>query len=105
MQGEDRAAGGRGGEAVGGSEIGGEKKDQDEGDDEGSHRTLAMVELESEIGEGEQPSEEGHGAVEVVIGDGVEAAGALEKSEIVRDQAEGEKDGAETAGESAAGVE
>ncbi len=105
MQCEDRAAGGRGGEAVGGSEMGGEKKDQDEGHDEGADGTLAMVELESEIGEGEQPSEEGHGAVEVMVGDGVEAAGAFEESEIVGDEAEAEEHGAEAAGESAAGVE
>ena len=57
VQGEDGAARGRGGEAVGGREMGGEKKDQDEGDDEGAHGTLAMVELESEISEGEQPAE------------------------------------------------
>jgi len=105
VQGEDGAASGRGGEAVGGREVGSEKKDQDEREDEGTHGTLAMVELESEIGEGEQPAEEGHGAVEVVIGDGVEATGALQESEIMRDQAEAEKNGAETAGKFAAGVE
>jgi hypothetical protein len=32
--------------------MGGEKKDQDEGEDERAYRTLAMVELEGEIGEG-----------------------------------------------------
>jgi hypothetical protein len=85
--------------------MGGEEKNQNEWDDEGAYGTLAMVELESEIGQGEQPAEEGHGAVEVVVGDRVEAAGAFEESEIVGDEAEAEKDGAEAAGEFAAGVE
>jgi hypothetical protein len=50
VQGEDRAPRGRGGQAVGGGEMGGEKKHQDEGDDESADGALAMVELESEIG-------------------------------------------------------
>jgi hypothetical protein len=40
-----------------------------------------------------------------MVGDGVETAGALEKSEIVGGEAEGKKNGAETAGEFAARVE
>jgi hypothetical protein len=64
-----------------------------------------MVELESEISEGEKPAEEGHGAVEVMVGDGVETARAFKESEIVSHEAEGKKNGAETAGEFAARVE
>jgi hypothetical protein len=105
VQSEDRTARRRGGEAVGWGEMSGEEKDQDERDDESAHGTLPMVELESEIGNGEEPAEEGHGAVQVVIWDGVEAAGALEESEIVRDEAEAEKDGTEAAGELTARVE
>jgi hypothetical protein len=85
--------------------MGGEKKNQNERDDESAHGTLAMVKLESEIGEGEQPAEEGHRAVKIVVGDGVEATGAFEESEIMSDETEAEKDGAEAAGEFAASVE
>jgi hypothetical protein len=105
VQGEDGAARGCGGETVGRGEMGGEKKNQNERDDESAHGTLAMVKLESEIGEGEQPAEEGHRAVKIVVGDGVEAARALEESEIMSDETEAEKDGAEAAGEFAASVE
>jgi len=64
-----------------------------------------MVELESEIGEASSHPEEGHGAVEVMVGDGVEAAGAFEESEIVSDKTRARKTVPETAGEFAAGVE
>jgi hypothetical protein len=40
-----------------------------------------------------------------VIGNGVEAAGTLEQSKIVGDEAETEKNGPETSGEGFSGVE
>jgi hypothetical protein len=40
-----------------------------------------------------------------VIGDGVEAAGALQESEIMRYEAEAKKGGAEAAGQFTAGIE
>jgi hypothetical protein len=97
---EDDTVGLRRRKAVGAcaGEMRGEKKNQDERQNEGAYRTLAMVELEAEIGEGQEPAEEGERAVEVVIGDGVEAAGALEQSEIVGDQTQAEEDCAEASG-------
>jgi hypothetical protein len=64
-----------------------------------------MVELEREVNEGEEPAEEGHGTVEVVIRDSVETARTLQEREIVSDEAEAEEDGSQAAGELIAGVE
>ena len=50
------AGGGR--EAVGRGEMGSEKERQDEREDESTDGTLAMEELEAQIGEREEPAEE-----------------------------------------------
>ena len=88
--------------SVGRREMGGEKEREDERHDERADGALAMEEFEAEIGQGEQPAEERHRAVKIVIRDGVDAAGAFEEREIVGDQAESEEDRAEAAGDFAA---
>jgi len=57
-----------------------------------------MVDFEAKIGERKKPAEKGHGAVEVVIGDGVKAARAFEEGEVMGDEAEGKQEGAYAAG-------
>ena len=75
------------------------EKRQNEWEHERADRALAMEEFEAEIGQREKPAEEGKRAVEIVIRDGVRAAGTLEECEIVGDESENEKDGAKAAGD------
>ena len=63
-----------------------------------------MIELENQIGEREQPSEQRHRAVEIVIWNGVQTFRTFKQREIVRDQTGGQQRGANAAGHSPAGV-
>src|SRR5579863_9173334 len=77
MKGEDDAGGGRRGKAVGRSEWRDREKCQDEWQNKGTDRPLAVKQFQAEVGEGQEPAEEGHRAGEVMIRNGVQAAGAL----------------------------
>ena len=103
VEGEDDAGGGRCGEAVRRSELGDREKCEDEWENKGTDRTLAMEKFEAEIGEGEQPAEKGHRAGEVVVRDGVKTTGAFEEREIVNNETTCEQQGAEAPGPIAAG--
>ena len=61
-----------------------------------------MEEFEAQIDQREEPAEERDRAVNIVVRNGVRAARAFEQSEIMGDEAEYEKDGAEAAGDFAA---
>src|SRR6266849_349994 len=82
-----------------------EKENQDKRQHKCADRTLAVEEFEAEIGESEKPAEERHRAIEVVVRDGVQAAGAFQKRKIMYDKAERKKHGAEAADELFACVE
>jgi len=58
-----------------------------------------VIDLEAEIGQGEEPAEKGERAVKVVIRNGVQAARAFEEREVVRDETDGQQNGAHAAGE------
>ena len=80
---EDYAGGGWSGEAVWRRELREEEKCQNEWEHERADRALAVKKLEAEVGECQEPAEEGHGAGKVVVGDSVEAASAFEQREIM----------------------
>src|SRR5436305_177957 len=56
--------------------------------------TLPMIELKRKVGEREQPAEQRHRAVEVVIRNGVKSARTLEERKVMRDQTQTEGNGA-----------
>ena len=58
-----------------------------------------MINLEAEIGQGEEPAEKGERAVEVVIRNRVQAARAFEEREVVCEETDGQQNGARAAGE------
>ena len=89
---EGDAGGGWCGQAVRRRELGKKEKRQNEWKDKSSDRTLAVKKFEAEVGERKQPAEKRHGAGEVMIGNGVEAASAFEQGEIVGDEAGSEKE-------------
>ena len=89
---EGDAGGGWCGQAVRRRELGKKEKRQNEWKDKSSDRTLAVKKFEAEVGERKQPAEKRHGAGEVMIGNGVEAASAFEQGEIVGDKAGREKE-------------
>jgi len=56
------------------------EKYDDDWNDERADGALAVIDLEAEIGQGEEPAEERERAVEVVIWNGVQAARAFERA-------------------------
>src|SRR5579862_4637415 len=70
---EKRAVRGRRREAVGRREMGCQEKHQNEGQHERAHRELAMIQLKNQIRKRQEPAEERHRAVEIVIRDRMEA--------------------------------
>lgn len=80
---------------VGRREMSKKKKCQNKRKDERADGTLAMKEFETEVCECEKPAEKGHGAGEIMIGNGMEAAGAFEEGDVVGDKSSGQKERAE----------
>ena len=93
------------GKAVRRREIGGEEKNQNERNDKGADGALAMEQFEREISQSEKPAEKRKRTVEVVVRNGVKAAGALQKRKIVCGEAEGEKKSGAAASALESGVE
>jgi hypothetical protein len=102
VKGEGDSFGGDGGGVIGRGDVGEKEEGQDERKDQGAYGALAVENLQAEVGEGEEPSEKGHGAGEVVIRNGVEAAGTFEKCKVVSGKACRQEDGADAAGPFAA---
>src|SRR5262249_8310431 len=105
VEGEHRTVSRWRGQTIARSKVRGKKKNKDERKDESANGTLAMVELQHKRGERQQPAEQGHRTGKVVIGDGVEALGALQQGEIVRDQPYGKQRRADSARCSFPGVQ
>src|SRR5437879_773292 len=66
-------------------ECGGEKKGQNDRDDEGTDRSLAVVYFETEVGYREEPAEERHRALQVMVWDGVHGLGSAQQRQVVED--------------------
>ena len=62
----------------GGESCDDSEKRQNERQDESADGALAVEKFEAEVGERQQPAEQRHGAGEVVVGNGVQAASAFE---------------------------
>jgi len=56
-----------------------------------------MEEFEAEIGNAEEPGKERHGAVEIVVGHGLDYERALVQGEVLRQDSGGEQRGSEAA--------
>src|SRR5215471_9543104 len=66
--------------------VSGQKKHEHEWQSVSAHGALAMIDLQSEIGQAEKPAKERHRTIKIVVRNGVLGAGAFEESQVVGDQ-------------------
>src|SRR6266852_5437666 len=70
------------------SEMRGQKEHQNKVQDESPHGSLPAIELQTQIRESKKAAEQRHGTIQIMVRNRVQSAGPLQKSKIVRNQAQ-----------------
>src|SRR6266849_5768116 len=86
-------------------EVRREKEHQDERQDESSHGALSVIQLQSQVRQRQQPAEQRHRSIQIVIRHSMQSPRPLQKREIVRHQPQREEQSSQPPNELAARVQ
>src|SRR5215471_8561052 len=105
VKGEYRTVCARGGQPRRGDQMGSQEKYKNERQDKRANRALPIIHFQTEVGERQQPAEQRHRPVEVVIRDSVKTFRSQEKRKIMDDQAEDKQNRAQASSQGFARVQ
>src|SRR5215469_7592025 len=85
-------------EFVRGSEMSRYEEDENKRQDKGSHGALPVVQLQRQIGKRQQPAEERHRTIQIVMRNRVQPAGAFQQGKIVGYQPDDQQQRSQSSG-------